>query len=237
MGEWLVELRGHVFDLRDLADLFTTPDLLVVQEGEEFRLKSTAFDALASEDDVYAKAKALMPSLNGIASVYVTGYRNVGISGGIISIDAGGTRKRYIYEAVTEEIRLKASVDVAGGVAVARGPTEADAAIKAALNKEKEVVSRALQFFSLEKNWVNLYKVLDAIEEDMGSADPVTKKGWVSASEIDRFTGTANNHNAAKGNARHGYVSKRPMKKKPMTLAEAEQLIRTLLTQWFKSTK
>ena len=107
-----------------------------------------------------------MPSLNGIASVYVTGYRNVGMSGGIISIDAGGTRKRYIYEAVTEEIRLKASVDVAGGVAVARGPTEADAAIKAAFTEE--VLSRALQFFSLEKNWVNLYKVLDAIEEDMG---------------------------------------------------------------------
>jgi hypothetical protein len=83
MGEWLVELRGPVFDLRDLADLFTTPDLLVVQEGEEFRLKSTAFDALASEDEVYAKAKSLMPSLNGIASVYVTGYRNVGMSGGI----------------------------------------------------------------------------------------------------------------------------------------------------------
>jgi len=235
MGEWLVELRGHVFDLRDLADLFTTPDLLVVREGEEFCLKSTAFDALASEDDVYAKAKSLMPSLNGIASVYVTGYRNVGISGGIISIDAGGTRKRYIYEAVTEEIRLKASVDVAGGVAVARGPTEADAAIKAAFTEE--VLSRALQFFSLEKNWVNLYKVLDAIEEDMGSADAVMKKGWVSASEIDRFTGTANNHNAAKGNARHGYVSKRPMKKKPMTLAEAEQLIRTLLTQWLKTKK
>ena len=173
--------------------------------------------------------------LIGIASVYVTGYRNVGMSGGIISIDAGGTRKRYIYEAVTEEIRLKASVDVAGGVAVARGPTEADAAIKAAFTEE--VLSRALQFFSLEKNWVNLYKVLDAIEEDMGSADAVMKKGWVSASEIDRFTGTANNHNAAKGNARHGYVSKRPMKKKPMTLAEAEQLIRTLLTQWLKTKK
>ena len=29
-------------------------------------------------------------------------------------------------------------------------------------------MSRALRFFSLEKNWVNLYKVLDAIEEDMG---------------------------------------------------------------------
>ena len=151
MGEWLVELRGHVFDLRGLADLFTTPDLLVVQEGEEFRLKSTAFDALASEDEVYAKSKSLMPSLNGIASVYVTGYRNVGMSGGIISTDAGGTRKRYIYEAITDEIRFKDSVDAAGGVAVPKGPTEADAAIKAAFTRG-EVVSRALQFFSLDLN-------------------------------------------------------------------------------------
>ena len=49
--------------------------------------------------------------------------------------------------------------------------TAADLAIKAAC--KEEVVSRALQFFSQAKNWVNLYKVLDAISDDLGSLDAV----------------------------------------------------------------
>ena len=107
MAVWLVELQGQTYDLEELANVFTTPDLLILREGDAFLLKSSAFDALA-DTDVYAKAKAFMPSLNGIASVYATGYRNVGMSGAVISIDADGTRRRSIYVSVKAgDIRLK----------------------------------------------------------------------------------------------------------------------------------
>jgi hypothetical protein len=91
-----------------------------------------------------------------------------------------------------------------------------------------------LQFFSQAKKWVNLYKVLDAISDDLGSLDAVKKKNWVAAGEIGRFTGTANNHTAAAGEARHGFDYRRGMSN-PMTLAEAEELIRTLLRAWLKT--
>ena len=235
MADWLVELRGHTFDLEDLANLFTTPDLLILKEGEEFLLKSTAFDALANADEVYAKAKSLMPSLNGIASVYVAGYRNVGMSGVVVSIDAGGTRKRHIYLSVDAgDFRIRGSADVAGDVVAPKGPTPADAAIGAAL--KEEVVSRALRFFGQTTNWVNLYKVLDAIREDLGGKlKAVEDRGWVAASEIGRFTGTANNHTAASGEARHGFDFKGGPIANPMSLNEAEELIRTLLREWLKS--
>ncbi len=232
MAEWLVELRGHEFDLKILADLFTTDGCLIFEESGEFRLKSDAFDALGSDAEVYERAKSLMVDINGIARVYEHGYRNVNPSGGIISVGADGTRKRYIHVAVSDTLRLSDSVEVAGGVAGVKGPTPADQAIKAA--RKEEVVSRALQFFSQAKNWVNLYKVLDAIREDLGGKlKAVEDRGWVAASEISRFTGTANNHTAAEGEARHGFDYGRAMAN-PMTLAEADELIRTLLREWLK---
>jgi hypothetical protein len=232
MAEWLVELRGHEFDLRSLANLFTTDDCLVFEEAEEFRLKAKAFDALSSDAEVFAKTKSLTVELNGIASVYTCGYRNVSLAGGIISVAADGTRKRSIFEAVTDGLRLSDSVEATGGVAGVKCPTQADLAMKAA--SREEVVSRALQFFSQAKNWVNLYKVLDAMCDDLGSLDAVKKKNLVAASEIGRFTGTANNHTAAAGEARHGFDYGRGMSN-PMTLAEAAELIRTLLREWLKT--
>jgi hypothetical protein len=60
----------------------TIPDLRVFEEDGVYYLKSTEFDGLPGEDEVYAHAKDRMPVLNGIASVHMDGYRNVGVSGG-----------------------------------------------------------------------------------------------------------------------------------------------------------
>src|SRR5262249_25797375 len=147
----------------------------------EFGLKSTAFDGLGSEDEVYSRAKSLMPTVNGIASMCEPGFRNVGLAGGVVLIDAVGNRSRYVYAATSDAVRMGGSADAAGGVVAPRGPTPADAAMGVAL--KEEVVSRALQFFSQEKNWVNLYRVLDAIREDLGGLKAVENRGWVAAKE------------------------------------------------------
>ena len=233
MAEWLVELRGHEFDLKTLAVVFTTNDCLIFEEGGEFRLKSNEFDDLGGDAEVYERAKSLMVDINGITNVYEHGYRNVNPSGGIISVGADGTRKRYIHVAVSDTLRLSDSVEADGGVADVKGRTPADQAIKAA--RKEEVVSRVLQFFSQATNWVNLYKVLDAIREDLGGElKAVEHRGWVAANDIGRFTGTANNHTAAAGEARHGFDYGRAMAN-PMTLAEADEIIRTLLREWLKT--
>jgi hypothetical protein len=114
---------------------------------------------------------------------------------------------------------LRSAAGVEGGGETPRGPTDADATMKTAT--KQEVVRRALQFFSLEKNWSNLYRVLDAIRDDLGgSVEAVKAQGWVPKEEIGRFTGTANNHTAAQGEARHGFDSGESMPN-PMTLGEA----------------
>ena len=234
MQEYLIELRGHKFDLENLAKLLTADDFAVIKEGEEFRLKCTAFNSLTNEDMVFAAAKSLLPSVNGVGFIYADGFRAVELSGGVIAIDGQGTRKRYVYESVHQGLRIGQSAEVASDHATPQGPTPGDEAIKAALNEE--IVGRALGFFSQVKSWVNLYKVLDAIREDVGNLEALKARKWVASSEIDRFKGTANNHTAAEGEARHGFDYGNPMSK-PMTIQEAEQLIRTLLSRWLASRK
>jgi hypothetical protein len=128
--------------------------------------------------------------------------KNVNLAGGIISVSADGTRKRAIFEAVSDGLQLSDFVEATGGTAGVKSPTPADLAMKAAY--KEEVVSRALHFLSQAKNWVNLYKVLDAMCDDLGSLDAVKKKNWVAAGEIGRFIGTANYHTAAAGEAGGG---------------------------------
>ena len=123
---------------------------------------------------------------------------------------------------------------VNGGEVVPTGLTDADNAATAAA--KEEIVARALRFFSKEKNWVNLNKVLEAITVDLKSLEAVKAQNWVPRSEINRFTGTANNHTPAKGEARHGFDYGDPMPN-PMTLGEAKQLIRTILARWLQTKK
>jgi len=230
MAGWLVELSGHQYDLAALAELFTLGDFRVIKETALFFLKCTNFDSLSDSDDVYTAAKSLIQVLNGIGSAYRPGCRGAELSGCIVRVQADGTRKRFLHKFASSGLHLADSVNADGGnPTMPRVPTEADAAMQTALNEE--VVRRALQFFSLEKSWVNLYKVLDAVKDDMGTLDAVKAENWVPASEISRFTGTANNHTAAQGDARHGCDYGRPMQH-PMSLAEAEHIIRTILVRW-----
>jgi hypothetical protein len=49
-----------------------------------------------------------------------------------------------------------------------------------------------LRYFLKKRDWGSLYKILEEIEEDMGSTKAIPT-GWASHRSIDRFTRTANN--------------------------------------------
>jgi len=85
--------------------------------------------------------------------------------------------------------------------------------------------------------WRPLYRVLDAIEEDMGGEKALEsmlkERKWVDGSELKRFTHTANNYQAIGDLARHGRGDWQPPDN-PMTLGDAEQQISTLLKSWLE---
>lgn len=237
MNDWFVELAGHESDLSVLPRILTAPDLCVVKKGNRYFLKSIELDRLTSDQEVYAHAKNRINVLNGLAGVFIDGFVNVALSGGVEWSDDSGPHRSIFVEAKSAfRISASASLGDNGGEVVPTGLTDADNAATAAANEK--IVDRALSFFSMEKNWFNLYKVLDAIRDDFPekSIEAVKAQNWVPQSEIKRFTGTADNHTAAKGEARHGFDYGKPMPN-PMTLGEAKQLIRTILAGWLQTKK
>lgn len=230
MGEWLIELKGDELSLSKLAANTSSLSHQVIERDCVYYLKPNESDGLSSEDTVYSYAKDFLPVLNGAASLYIAGYQNVGLTGRVDLVDEAGKRRRHLHHSTSSYLVLSDTVIAEGGSNSTTGPTNFELAMTEA--SKEEVVVRALKFFSSEKNWFNLYKILDAIRDDFNkSLQDVIDQGWASKDDITRFTGTANNHTAAQGEARHGFDFGKPMSN-PMTLGEAEQLIRTMLTSW-----
>jgi len=79
------------------------------------------------------------------------------------------------------------------------------------------------------KDWVNLYRIFEVVEDDAGGIRKIAKKGWATKKAIKRFKHTANFV------ARHGTKINPP--KNPMTPSEAESLIKTIINSWVQSKK
>jgi hypothetical protein len=74
--------------------------------------------------------------------------------------------------------------------------------------------------------WSRLHPILEKIERDLGK--PVNKAGLCSRHQRDRFTQTANSHEASGKGARHA-AGKFQAPTNPMTITEGEAFIRELL--------
>lgn len=98
-------------------------------------------------------------------------------------------------------------------------------------------VADAVRYFgSTGPRWVNLSKVYDVIEEDVGGEREIIARGWATGRKLRLFRSTANNKRAIGDKARHGH-EKWPAPERLMALAEAETLIwvRSVLEHWIRS--
>src|SRR5262245_12013504 len=87
----------------------------------------------------------------------------------------------------------------------------------------------ALRYFAPSGSWANLYKALEVVQDEIGG--DIHRKGWASKRELDRFTQTANSTSAVGRDARHAKRRFTPPKR-PMSLEEADELIRNVLMRW-----
>jgi hypothetical protein len=91
-------------------------------------------------------------------------------------------------------------------------------------------VLRALWLFNDERNFINLYKVFEVMEADVGG--DMYRLGWATKAETKRFSHTANSPMAVGyRRARHGKEHNQPPTQ-PMELAVADELVRRILTRW-----
>ncbi len=240
---WRVRLKGEAFDLEDLVELITSPDLRVVNEGADFFLESATFDRLDGSVDVLQEAQWLLPRLNGAGKLKRHGFRDVDVDGHLIEFPvSGGERKELVLggsitprgrvthiviqaQTLDGRVRLPAATIVVQGQPMPGEPgtLETDRWLEHA-DRDPDIAEAIEIFGGRPHDWVNLYRIFEIIE---GRAD-IIGSGWASRSETERFTRTANHPDAAGPEARHARSSVQPPPR-PMTLEEGVELIRRIM--------
>lgn len=234
MSNWRVNLDGHPFDLADLVtlgDYFSDEELSVQQDGARFWFTSAELASLPDYSAVHKRATELLELLNGVGAALL-GTRPVAIDS-ISEFSADGIE--HIHKSVAATLgvrtRLTAKATVIGddGSVV---PAEAQSRSRLMPALQDEKVRSALRIYgSQERNWVNLVKVFELVESDVGSG--MYARDWISKAKADLLNRTANSRAAIGDEARHGH-RRVPAPPNPMTIAEARELIRGLLEKWLR---
>lgn len=95
-------------------------------------------------------------------------------------------------------------------------------------------VALALTLFAREPTWVELYKVMEVVGDDVGGLHALDRSGFIDAKERSRFSQTANSMHASGHDARHAAARIKPPDV-PMSLGEATALIRGIVGRWMLS--
>jgi len=232
MPNWSVQLFGNRFDLEDLSKWFTTTDLQVVKESDGFYLKSDLFETIEEAEHVRTLAQEMLQRLVGAAKLFRTNFMSVEL-GEVTRQEDDKQRHRYVSLSASIVVRSKTSSILTVNGREETPPKVPLPAVWAAVAKDDKKVLQALRLWANNPDsWDNLYKILEVIESDVGGA--IYCNGWVSKTEVRRFTQTANSAEALGDEARH---TKRhvPPPPRPMTIKEAIQLMKALLQKWIAS--
>jgi hypothetical protein len=234
---WKVQINGASADIDYLPDSLTERELRVTKDEDGYYVKSDMFADLSEPEAVYDLAIQMLPLIEGAAKLY-WGECGPLTVGAIVLTQEDGSEKRTLFLSTTTmqaNSRLhitKGTVIDGDGNVVPSGPSDMALWLKTAMQDAH--VKKAIRLYRSEHSWVNLYRLYEVVEEDVGGRKTIASLGWMKDSDITRFTHTANNARSLGDEARHGHERYQPPRN-PMTLAEAEQLIKTLLTKWLRA--
>jgi hypothetical protein len=237
MSEWMLQISGHEYDIKDLENLNFIPGTSVINDGENYFLKSDVFNLCTEPNQVLEIGKELVKVLNGIGQLHNDGWQMIN-HGGVMVVEPDGTKKMYLFmsASITGRSRIVADLSVKndkGDFVKIRRQSFIERAYLAAKNDLN--VQKAMRIYGTrESNWTNLYIIYEVIEEDVGGKGEIVKRGWATDTEIRRFKHTANSVGAVGDDARHGKEQTLPPSN-PMLVKEAKALIETLMKKWIES--
>ncbi|MEX2032711.1 MAG: hypothetical protein WEA81_07570 [Dehalococcoidia bacterium] len=232
---WWVRLQGERFDLEELVEMFSAPELTVVERGDDVYLRSTAFDELEDAGDVRTQAVNLARLANGLARVHHDGFRPVDVDV-VTRVSTSGTKEHFVSLGVAIEARARVRADLTvmrpdGSEAETVDPTPAEQ--RGSVPLDRDDVVRLLRIFAqADLRWSDLYHAFEIVQADVGGR--MFENGWVSRAAVDRFKQTANSPTVLGEAARHGRETTTPPLH-PMPFEEAEGLVKGLVQTWLRS--
>jgi hypothetical protein len=236
--EEIMRLAGEELDLKLLARAFPTSPVKVEKHGEFYFLFSEA-DSLRGENDVLTDGSNTLAEMNAIMLAGDPKFRPPRISG-ISHKLPDGSLGTIIRPKLNIQVRTAMFLDTTllggdGKVVENKGPTENQVAPQLAAKHEPLRRARII-YGSLNQDWANLYKVLEAIEDGNGGEAGLIAKNFVADGDIKNFKATANSFLALGLEARHGTTAS-GITLPRMTLEKAQEMFRKLFHGWIEELK
>jgi hypothetical protein len=231
MDEQLFTLSGENWDLQELAFSFRDGPATVKKIEDVFYL-CLEMETGRSEEEIHAAGETTLKQINGIRLARNEGFRPLKICG-ITRLDPiTGKIETCVKYQGPAELRARGRGTLTVGESDGtenKGPTEDQTALR--LAGKCEPLRRTQIFYGSLKqhDWVNLYKVLEAMEDGNGGEAGLVAKHFVPHGEIKKFKETAQIY-------RHGSNAKGTAKPK-MTWEQAQAMFRKLFQGWTQELK
>jgi hypothetical protein len=234
---WVVQLAGDTCDLAALAQSLTGSDINISHDGQDYVLMSDQFADSDEAGMVRQKAEGLVAVLNGASRLALDAVQSIRV-GAVYRRREDGRRDIFMF-AEPAVIRFRASAPTvrlthADGTVEEFHPADpvrhwAGFALR---NDAIANVFRILAGGTLD--WVNLYRILEIVDSDVGGLDAIDANGWATRASMRLFKHTANSPGALGLDARHGAEATQPPKL-PMIISEARALVNSILHAWLRS--
>ena len=234
--KWLVLLEDvKKSDFDNLSNLRRSSDeFSLITENSEYYLTSSHWESLTNTSDVHGEATKLLEYISAIAMIHFTDFPLLKPNM-IYEVDEEGKRhgRRALSATLNVGSSCSVSIQLEGGQDIIP-ILEFDSWRK--LAEEDEIVKDVFRRFrEFDHNWSELYKVYEIVDKDAGEINKKIHRieQWITKDKIKQFKHTDNSQSAIGDDARHG-VDRNDPPKEPMSLSEADALIRNLLKQWLQ---
>jgi hypothetical protein len=203
-------LKGHEFDLINLAELFREGEAAVAADIEGYDLSFTAPEELFHQAArLYDAASVVLRRANAIGRVLTDEFRPVGLTGRF-SDETG--QQHQVALADSAEVRSRAFVAVAtqGDQPPAPAPTTAKPRLRAAGRGPPRCCRDPGH---PRKGWpsARLDGAIQGVRDHQRHAKGCVKRGWLTRDQVSVFRGSANRNEVSGELARHARLKGDPL--------------------------
>lgn len=232
MPEWYVPLTGAEATLERMARVFTAPDLYVYADGDRYFARSARFSALTEPVDVMACADRMLPPALALLNLYVGVIGDVHAYGALWRDEQGN---EHGMTAAMGTARVLAPYGLERFSRTdSNGVTLASRLLPLA-ERDPRVATALREIRSEDPGWSEIYVLMELVAGGLKEGPAhrskewgaIASKGWGDSSTLSRLKQTANHH-------RHGDKKKNRLPAKPVTRAEARQVMTDVLCQWLE---
>lgn len=217
-----VKLIGQEIDFKKASEYFKTDQFSITKFEDQYFICSHQFNNTKDTNLISEIANCFLEKINGILRLKFQGFNAIALDSLFVFEDEHG---------ISKIASMRATLSGRGDLTAIANSTDEEIGNQ---NKQTEdlinnsIATEVFHFYSQPTSWINLYKIYEIIRDDIGDKEIIK---ILSKNELSRFTGTAQSREQIGDDARHA-AKKFIGHPQPMTIKEANELIKKLILEW-----